>query len=48
MLTTSIIKARNLVKPGRIFTKSTKSVLFGLIALAFLFNGCALVGPPAY
>ena len=45
MLTTSIIKARNLVKPGRIFTKSTKSVLFGLIALAFLFNGCALVGP---
>ncbi len=45
MLATSIIKHRNLVKPGRIFNKSTKSVLFGLIALAFLFSGCTLVGP---
>jgi len=45
MLTTSIFKARNLVKPGRIFNKSTKSVLFGLIVLAFLFNGCTMVGP---
>ena len=45
MLTTSIIKERNLLKPGRVFNKSTKSVLFGLIALAFLFSGCTLVGP---
>jgi len=45
MLATSIIKHRNLVKPGRVFNKSTKSVLFGLIALAFLFSGCTLVGP---
>ena len=34
MLATSIIKNRCLVKPGRIFNKSTISVLFGLIALA--------------
>jgi NodT family efflux transporter outer membrane factor (OMF) lipoprotein len=45
MLTTSIIKARNLVKPGRIFNKSTKSVLFGMVALAVMFSGCTLVGP---
>jgi NodT family efflux transporter outer membrane factor (OMF) lipoprotein len=45
MLATSIIKHRNLVKPGRVFNKSTKSVLFGLIVLAFLFNGCTMVGP---
>ena len=45
MLATSIIKHRNLVKPGRVFNKSTKSVLFGLIVLAFLFSGCTLVGP---
>ena len=45
MLATSIIKERNLVKPGRIFNKSTKFVLFGLIALAVLFSGCTMVGP---
>jgi NodT family efflux transporter outer membrane factor (OMF) lipoprotein len=45
MLTTSIIKARNLLKPGRVSNKSTKSILFGLVALAFLFSGCTLVGP---
>ncbi len=45
MLTTSTIKARNLLKPGRISNKSTKPALFGLIALAFLFSGCTLVGP---
>ncbi len=38
MLATSIIKKRYLVKPGRIFNKSTKSALFGLIALAILIQ----------
>ena len=45
MLATSIIKNRCLVKPGRIFNKSTKSVLFGLVALAVLLSGCTMVGP---
>ncbi len=45
MLSTSIIKNRCLVKPGRIFNKSTKSVLFGLVALAVLLSGCTMVGP---
>ncbi len=41
----SIINNRCLVKPGRIFNKLTKSALFGMIALAIVFSGCALVGP---
>ena len=45
MLASSIIKNRCLVKPGRIFNKSTKSVLFGLVALAVLLSGCTMVGP---
>ena len=45
MPATSIIKNLNLVKPGRIFNKSTRSVLFGLVALTILFSGCSLVGP---
>ena len=45
MPATSIIKNLNLVKPGRIFNKSTRSVLFGLVALTILFSGCTMVGP---
>ena len=41
----SIIHNRCLVKPGRIFSKSAKSTLFGLIVLVLLFSGCSLVGP---
>ncbi len=45
MYANSIIHNRCLVKPGRIFSKSAKSALFGLIVLALLFSGCSLVGP---
>ena len=45
MIATSIIKKRNLLKPGRISTKLTKPALFGMIALAIVFSGCTLVGP---
>ena len=45
MLAASITKAPNLLEPGRIFNESTKSVLFGLIALSLLISGCTMVGP---
>ena len=45
MLATSIIKKQNMAKSSYIFSKSTKSVLFGLVALAVLFSGCTMVGP---
>jgi NodT family efflux transporter outer membrane factor (OMF) lipoprotein len=45
MATTSIIKALNLVQPDRIFNKSTKLALFGLVALAVMLSGCTMVGP---
>jgi outer membrane protein TolC len=45
MLAASITKAPNLLEPGRIFNESTKSALFGLIALALLISGCTMVGP---
>jgi NodT family efflux transporter outer membrane factor (OMF) lipoprotein len=45
MATTSITKALNLVQPDRIFNKSTKLALFGLVALAVMLSGCTMVGP---
>jgi NodT family efflux transporter outer membrane factor (OMF) lipoprotein len=45
MLANAIINNPCLVRPGRIFSQLTNSVLFGLIALAILFSGCTLVGP---
>jgi len=45
MHATSIIKKRIQLKPGRITNKLTKPALFGMIALAIVFSGCAMVGP---
>jgi NodT family efflux transporter outer membrane factor (OMF) lipoprotein len=45
MLAHSIIKTHGLVARGSIFGKSTKSVIFCLLALAFVISGCTLVGP---
>jgi len=45
MLTTAIIKNRNLVTSGRIFRKSFTPAFFGLVILALLISGCTMVGP---
>jgi NodT family efflux transporter outer membrane factor (OMF) lipoprotein len=45
MHATSIIKKRIQLKPGRITNKLTNPALFGMIALAIVFSGCAMVGP---
>jgi NodT family efflux transporter outer membrane factor (OMF) lipoprotein len=45
MLTTSIIIERAMRIPGRRSNKITKPALFGMIALAIVFSGCAMVGP---
>jgi len=45
MLTTSIIIERAMRIPGRRSNKIAKPALFGMIALAIVFSGCAMVGP---